>query len=69
MRHGAPGMVGRRWLRVPDVTGVAGELTAFQRGHDGVADDDLRAGGVDDVGAATHRRQQLLVEEVIGLRV
>lgn len=69
MRHGAPGVVGGGGLGVPDVARVTGELSRLQGADDRVAVDDLGAGGVDDVGARPHGRQQLLVEEVLRLGV
>ena len=37
MRHGPPRVVRGRRLRIPDVAGIARELPAFQRFHDGIA--------------------------------
>ena len=67
MRHGAPGMVLGRGLRKPDVAGIARELAALQRAHDGVAVADLAARGVHDIAAALHHADQLVVEHVLGL--
>src|SRR5262249_4091183 len=67
MRHGPPGMILGRRLRKPYVTGVARELAAFQRAHDGVAVDNLGASRVHDIAAALHHADQLVVEHALGL--
>ncbi|SKV99915.1 Uncharacterised protein [Mycobacteroides abscessus subsp. abscessus] len=69
MRHGAPRVVGGRGLRVPDVTGVASELSGLQGLDDVLLDRDLRTRGVHDVRAATHRVDQVRVEQMVSLRV
>jgi hypothetical protein len=56
-------------LREPDVSGIPGELAAFQRPRDRVAVADLAPGGIDDVRAALHLGDQGVVEEVLGLRM
>src|SRR5208283_160759 len=43
MRHAAPRMVLRCWLREPDIARIAGELAAFERPHDGIAVADFSA--------------------------
>src|ERR1700730_13900596 len=67
MRHGAPRMIYCRWLREPDVTGVAGELAAFERAHDRVAVADFSACRVHDISPTFHFRKHRIVEEVLGL--
>src|SRR5262245_64072586 len=69
MRHGAPRMVLGCRLWEPDVAGIACELPALQRAHHGVAIDDLAASGVHDVATPLHHADQLVVEQVLGLRV
>jgi hypothetical protein len=66
VRHAAPRVIPGRRLGEPYVSGVSGELAAFQRPDDGVTVADLAAGGVDDVGAAPHGRDQLVVEQALG---
>jgi hypothetical protein len=53
----------------PHVTGVPGELSAFECSHDGISIADLSLGGVDDVSTPFHRRDELVVEEMLGLGV
>lgn len=67
--HRPPRVVGGRRLRVPDVAGIAGQLAGLERGDDDVPHHDLGPGGVDDVGTAAHRADQLGVEQVVSLRV
>src|ERR1700689_3810161 len=45
---------------------LASQLTALQRSHDGVAIANLAARGVDQIRAALHAREHLVVEEVLG---
>ena len=59
----------RRRLRKPDVARVTGELPALERPHDGVAVADLAARRVDEVGAALHRADQRVVEQMLRLGV
>lgn len=69
MGHRAPRMVLGRRLREPNVTGIAGELAAFERPCDGIAIADLAARGVHQIGTALHLADHRLVEEVFRLRV
>ena len=62
-------MICRSRLGEPDVAGIASQLAGLERACDPVAVADLPAGGVDDVGAALHLPDHLVVEEVLGLRV
>ena len=62
-------MVLRRGLGEPHVAGIAGKLPALARPRDRVAVADLAARRVDQVGAAFHLGDQLLVEHVLRLRV
>src|SRR5450830_2166450 len=67
--HGAPRVIfGGRW-REPDVTGITGQLTAFQRRRDGIPITELAASGVDQIGAALEVLQRLGVDHVLGFRV
>src|SRR5918998_4239870 len=59
--HGPPGMILRSGLGVPDIAGVAGELARLERPHDRVAVADLAARGVDEVCAAAHCAEELVV--------
>src|SRR5262249_45874535 len=52
--HRSPGMILWSRLRKPDVSGISGQLAAFQRPRDRIAVADLAAGSVDDVRAALH---------------
>src|SRR3979409_597192 len=61
-------MIARRRLREPDVTGIAGELSALERANDGIAIADLAARGVHEVGAALHLRDQCIVAQALRLR-
>ena len=65
--HRTPRVVSRCRLREPDVTGVSGELSAFECSHDGISVADLPPGGVDYVSASLHRRDELVVEEMLRL--
>src|SRR5271166_1399469 len=69
VRHGPPGMVLRRWLGEPHVSGVAAKLAAFESTDDAVAIADLAAGGVHEIGAALHLGEELIVEEILRFRV
>src|SRR5580704_7106124 len=69
VRHGPPGMVLRRWLREPHVSGVAAKLAVFESPDDGVAIADLAARGVHEIGAALHLGEELIVEEILRFRV
>ena len=69
MRHAAPRMVLRRWLREPDIARIAGKLTAFERPHDGIAVADFSARRVHDISAALHLGNHSVVEEMLGLRM
>ena len=69
MGHRPPGMISGCRLRKPYVTGVPGELSAFECSHDGISIADLSPGGVDDVSTPFHRRDELVVEEMLGLGV
>ena len=69
VRHRAPRVVPRRRLREPDVSGVARELSAFERPHDRVAIADLAARGVHEIGPALHLGEKPVVEQVLGLGV
>jgi hypothetical protein len=62
VRHGPPGMVTRRWLREPHVSGVAAKLVAFESADDRVAIADLAARGVHEIGAALHLGEERTVE-------
>ncbi len=69
VRHRAPRVIPGRRLGEPDIACVAGELAALQRPGDRVPVADLAPGGVDDVGAALHGRDQLIVEQALSARV
>src|SRR5271154_7626761 len=69
VRHGPPGMVLRRWLGEPDVSGVAAKLAAFESADDGVAIADLAARGVHKIDAALHLGEELVVEEALRFRM
>ena len=57
-------MVRRRRLRKPHVARIAGDVAGFERAHHGVGFDQRPARGVDQVGAALHLGEHLVVEEV-----
>jgi len=65
MRHAAPRMVLRRWLRKPDIARIAGKLAAFERPHDGIAVADFSARRVHDISAALHLGNHSVVEEML----
>ncbi len=65
--HGAPWMIGGRRLRVPDVAGVTGQLSATQCIDHRIANRDLGTRGVHDVRTAPHGIDQVCVEQVICL--
>ena len=67
MRHCSPGVVSRRRLRVPDIARVPGELSGLERPNDGVTVHDRPTRGVHDVGPVSHRSEQPVAEELIGL--
>ena len=67
--HRAPRMVVGRWLREPRVTGITGQLSAFQRINDGVTIGKLAAGGVDQLCATFEELQRLCVDHVLGFRM
>src|SRR6516165_10665082 len=67
MRHGAPGMVARRRLWEPHVSGIARELATFERAHDSITITNLPARRVHDVAAALHHADQLVVEHMLSL--
>ena len=69
MRHRAPRVVFRCWLRKPDVARVAGKLSALKCSDDSVAIADLAARRVYQICAALHLADERIVEEVFGLRV
>ncbi|CDN65193.1 hypothetical protein I35_7636 [Burkholderia cenocepacia H111] len=62
-------MIGRRRLRKPHVAAVAGEVTGRDGIHHGIAVDQFRACGVDQVRAALHPRDHRRVEQPLGGRV
>jgi len=65
MRHGPPRVVRGRRLRIPDVAGIACELAALQRPHDGIAVHELRARGVHQVGASFHHPERLVIDHML----
>src|SRR5688500_5948333 len=67
--HRAPGMILRRWLRKPNVTGVTGELPAFQRPGNRIPVADLAPRCIDQVRAALQLADQRIVEEVLCFRM
>src|SRR6476620_8800506 len=67
--HRAPRVVPRRRLWEPDVSGVARELSAFERPYDRVAIADLAARGVHEIGPTLHLGEKLVVKQVLSLRV
>src|SRR6476620_2042907 len=69
MRHRPPGMILRGGLGKPDVACVARELSALARPRDRISIADFAARSVHDVRAALHLADQLVVEEVLGLRM
>ena len=69
VRHRPPRMVLRRRLREPDIPGVTGELSAFERPHDRVAIADLAARGVHEIGPTLRLGEKLVVKRVLSLRV
>src|SRR5580700_9355029 len=58
VRHGAPRMVLCWRLRKPNVTRIAGELTALQGPHHRIAVDNLGSGGIHNVAASLHYADQ-----------
>src|SRR6202042_463044 len=69
MRHRAPGMILRCRLRIPDVAGVAGELSALKGSDDGVAIANQAARRVHEVCTTLHFADQCIVEEIQGFGV
>ena len=67
VRHAPPSMIVRRWLREPDIPGIAGEMAALEGADNRIAVADLGARCVHDVGATLHLRDELVVEEILGL--
>src|ERR1700678_162223 len=63
--HGPPGMVLRRWLGEPHVSGVAAKLAAFESADDGVSIADLAARGGHEVSASLHFGKKLVIEEAL----
>src|ERR1700745_1788302 len=63
MWHSAPRMIFWGWLREPDVSRIACELTALERTHNRIAVADFCARGVHDIGAALHLRNHRVVKE------
>src|SRR4029077_15045114 len=66
VRHRAPRMVLGRWLREPHIPGIAGQLSGPEGSRHVVAVADLPAGGVNEVSATFHLREQLRVEKILG---
>lgn len=58
-----------RWLSSPDVTSIAGKLTALKSSGDGVLVADLATGSVDNVGTSLHACDHLIVEHVLSFGV
>ena len=67
MGHRPPRVICRRWLRIPDVTGITGELSTLQGTDDGVAIADLAPRRIHQVGASFHLANERVVEQILCL--
>src|SRR5215210_6159722 len=65
--HRAPRVVRRGWLGIPDVAGVAAEVSLFEGLDERICLDDSPAGDVDEVRSPLHRKERLPVEEAFRL--
>jgi hypothetical protein len=64
MRHGSPRMILGSGLWIPDITGVSGKLATLQCANNRFTIADQTTGGVDEISAALHLADQVIVEEV-----
>ena len=64
--HGTPRVVLRRWLNVPHIPSVAGDLTALQGSRNRVLVTDGTARGVDEPSTLLEVLEQVFVDKAAG---
>merc|ERR1712188_153708 len=69
MRHAPPRMILGRRLREPHIPSITSQLARLQSPCNRITVADLAAGRVDNVRAALHSGEEVIVEQVLRLRV